>query len=82
MVYTSGPTEKMDKPWQSSPTTPQLVYKPVALFDAFVNYELRDDAVINASVQNISNRYYIDPLAQSFMPAPGRTYRLGLTMKF
>lgn len=82
MVYTSGPTEKMDKPWQSSPTTPQLVYKPVALFDAFVNYELRDDAVINASVQNISNRYYIDPLAQSFMPAPGRNYRLGLTMKF
>ncbi|MBB6261854.1 hemoglobin/transferrin/lactoferrin receptor protein [Paenochrobactrum gallinarii] len=82
MTYTSGPVEKNDKPWQIGATTPQILYKPVTLFDAFVTYKLREDAVINASVQNITNRYYLDPLAQSFMPAPGRTFRAGLTMKF
>lgn len=82
MTYTSGPTETIDKPWQTGATTPQIIYKPVTLFDAFVSYKLREDAVLNASVQNIGNRYYLDPLAQSFMPAPGRTYRAGFSVKF
>ncbi|WHS30520.1 TonB-dependent receptor [Brucella sp. NM4] len=82
MTYTSGPTEEITEPWQTGATTPQLVYQPVAIFDAFMSYKLRDDAILNASVQNITDRYYLDALAQSFMPAPGRTYRAGLTVKF
>ncbi len=82
MTHTSSPTEKIDQPWQDSATTPQLLYKPVTLFDAFVSYKLREDAILNASVQNITDRYYLDPLAQSYMPAPGRTYRAGFTVKF
>jgi hemoglobin/transferrin/lactoferrin receptor protein len=82
MTYTSGPTETIDKPWQSSDTTPQLYYHPVTVFDAFVSYKLREDTILNASVQNITDRYYLDPLAQSYMPAPGRTFRAGLTVKF
>ncbi len=82
MTYTSGPREKLDKPWQSSDTTPQIYYHPVAVFDAFLSYKIREDAVFTASVQNITDRYYLDPLAQSFMPAPGRTFRTGLTIKF
>jgi hemoglobin/transferrin/lactoferrin receptor protein len=82
MTHTSGPTEKMDKPWQDSATTPQLVYHPVTVFDAFLTYKMNDNAVLNASVDNITDRYYLDPLAHSFMPAPGRTFRAGLTFKF
>ena len=82
MTYTSGPTEEITEPWQTGATTPQLVYQPVAIFDAFMSYKLRDDAILNASMQNITDRYYLDALAQSFMPAPGRTYRAGLTVKF
>lgn len=82
MTYTSGPVEEINKPWQTGATTPQIIYHPVTLFDAFVSYKLREDAVINASVQNITNRYYLDPLAQSYMPAPGRTYRAGFSVKF
>ncbi|WP_374833101.1 TonB-dependent receptor [Paenochrobactrum pullorum] len=82
MTYTAGPVETIDKPWQTGATTPQIHYKPVTLFDAFLTYKLREDTVLNASVQNIGNRYYLDPLAQSYMPAPGRTFRAGLTMKF
>lgn len=82
MTYTSGPTEKLDKPWHKSRTTEQLYYHPVTVFDAFLTYKLREDAVLNASVENITGRYYLDPLAQSNMPAPGRTVRASLTMKF
>ncbi|MBB6464574.1 outer membrane receptor protein involved in Fe transport [Aminobacter lissarensis] len=60
----------------------QLFYRPVRVVDAFASYKLRDDAVVNVSVENLTNRYYLDPLAQSFMPAPGRTFRASLAMNF
>ncbi|RDL49689.1 putative TonB-dependent receptor [Ensifer sp. M14] len=82
MTYTSGPVEKLDQPWQKNVTAAQVFYHPVAVFDAFMAYELREDAVLNLSVENLTDRYYLDPLAQSLMPAPGRTFRAGLTMKF
>ncbi|WP_445115689.1 TonB-dependent receptor domain-containing protein [Acinetobacter sp. WZC-1] len=80
--YTSGPTTVVDKPWQMGVTTPQLEYHPVTLLDAFMNYQLKEGITLNASLQNITNRYYLDALAQSYMPSPGRTFRAGLTMKF
>ncbi|WP_198027481.1 TonB-dependent receptor [Aquamicrobium defluvii] len=47
-----------------------------------MSYRLREDTILNASVHNITDRYYPDPLAQSYMPAPGRTFRAGLTLRF
>ncbi|WP_041652608.1 TonB-dependent receptor [Achromobacter xylosoxidans] len=82
MTYTSGPTAKADKPWQTGATTPQLVYHQVTLFDLFLNYKLREHTVVNVSLQNLTDRYYLDPLAMSFMPAPGRTLRVGLQTRF
>lgn len=82
MVYTSGPTEKLDKPWQTGATTPQLIYHPVTLFDAFLRFAPVEQLTVNASIQNIGDRYYLDPLAQSFMPSPGRTFRLGVTLNY
>lgn len=81
-IYTSGPTEKIDKPWQTGATTPQIEYKPVTLLDAFMNYKLNKNIDVNASIQNITNRYYLDALSQSFMPSPGRTFKTGITFKF
>lgn len=82
MSYTSGPTETLDQPWNKGRTADQLEYKAVTIVDAFMSYEIRENAVFNASVSNLTDRYYLDPLAQSYMPAPGRTFRAGLTMKF
>ncbi|WP_242702528.1 MULTISPECIES: TonB-dependent receptor [Achromobacter] len=82
MTYTSGPTAKADQPWQTGATTPQLVYHQVTLFDLFLNYKLREHTVVNVSLQNLTDRYYLDPLAMSFMPAPGRTLRVGLQTRF
>ncbi|MCP2052010.1 UNVERIFIED_ORG: outer membrane receptor protein involved in Fe transport [Pseudomonas fluorescens] len=50
--------------------------------DLFLNYKLQEDASLNVSLQNVTDRYYLDPLAQSFMPAPGRTLRVGVQAKF
>lgn len=82
ITYTSGPTVTADKLWQTGATTPQLVYRDVTLVDLFLNYKLQDHTQLNVSLQNLTDRYYLDPLAQSFMPAPGRTLRVGLQTKF
>ena len=82
VTYTSGPTSTLDKPWQSGATTPQIEYRSVALFDLFLKYKLLEHTEVNVSLQNLTDRYYLDPLAQSFMPAPGRTLRVGVTSRF
>lgn len=80
--YMSGPTEVINQPWQTGATTPQIEYQPVTLLDAFVSYKLNKNMTLNTSLQNITNRYYLDALAQSFMPSPGRTFKTGFTVKF
>lgn len=82
MVYSSGPTETLDKPWQTGATTPQIEYRSVSVFDLFLSYKLFESTELRASLQNLTDRYYLDPLAQSMMPAPGRTMRLGVQAKF
>ncbi len=82
VTHTSGPTVTADNNWQTGATTPQLVYHEVTLFDMFLNYKWQEHTNLNLSLQNLTNRYYLDPLAQSFMPAPGRTLRMGLVTKF
>lgn len=82
VTYTSGPTVTADKPWQLGATTNQMKYREVALVDLFLNYKLKDEASLHVALQNLTDRYYLDPLAQSYMPAPGRTWRVGMQAKF
>ncbi|WP_430443315.1 MAG: TonB-dependent receptor domain-containing protein [Pseudomonas piscis] len=82
VTYTSGPTVTADKPWQVGATTKQMNYREVALVDLFLNYKLKDEASLHVALQNLTDRYYLDPLALSFMPAPGRTLRVGMQAKF
>lgn len=82
VTHTSGPASIAREAWQIGSTVPQIVYRPVTLVDAFMSYDLGQNAVFSASVNNLTDRYYLDPLAQSFMPAPGRTVRAALTVKF
>lgn len=82
MVYNSAPTAKLDKSWNDGITTNQMYYRKSAIFDLFASFEIVKGTQLDFSVQNLTNVYYLDPLAQSFMPAPGRTLRTGLTVKF
>lgn len=51
------------------------------LVDAYLSYKIDKDLTINFSGHNLTNQYYIDPLTRSFMPAPGRTFRIGFQGK-
>jgi len=82
MVYNSTPTAKLNKPWNNGITTNQIYYQKSAIFDLFASVEIFRDTQLDFGVQNLTNQYYLDPLAQSFMPAPGRTFKTGLTVKF
>ncbi len=51
-------------------------WNSVFLVDAFLNYQIDDNLSINFTGQNLTNEYYLDPLTRSYMPAPGRTFRI------
>lgn len=53
-----------------------------AVFDLFGNYQVNDTASLNFSIENLTDRYYLDALSFTRVPAPGRTIRAGLTAKF
>jgi len=82
VTHTTGPTEKITQECQVFATTPQIYDHPVTLLDAFLSYQFNEHASLNVSMTNITDRYYLDPLAQSFMAAPGRTSRLGFITQF
>lgn len=57
-------------------------WNSVFLVDAFLNYQIDDNLSINFTGQNLTNEYYLDPLTRSYMPAPGRTFRIGFKGTF
>ncbi|WP_417561443.1 TonB-dependent receptor domain-containing protein [Marinomonas sp.] len=59
-----------------------LSWDEVLLVDAYVNYQLNDNIDIELTGTNLTDEYYIDPLTRSAIPAPGRTFKLGLTGRF
>jgi hemoglobin/transferrin/lactoferrin receptor protein len=50
--------------------------------DAYINYQYSSNLSFEITGSNLLNEYYIDPLTRSGMPAPGRTFRLGVTAQF
>ncbi|WP_368911382.1 TonB-dependent receptor domain-containing protein [Proteus vulgaris] len=50
--------------------------------DAYINYQYSPNLSFEITGSNLLNEYYIDPLTRSGMPAPGRTFRLGMTAQF
>ncbi len=82
-IYNSGPTHKLDKPWHTTGMTgTQLIYLSTVSYDAYANYRFNPNADINFTVTNLTNEYYVDPMALSLMPAPGRTFSVDFTYHF
>lgn len=59
-----------------------VLWKPYTLIDIAASYEFAEDKVLEIAVDNLTDRYYVDPLGLAAVPAPGRTIRAGLTAKF
>ncbi|WP_271169313.1 TonB-dependent receptor [Hansschlegelia plantiphila] len=57
-------------------------WKPYTLVDVFAEYKINEYLTANAGVENLTDRYYVDPLSLVMQPAPGRTFTASLTAKF
>lgn len=69
---------KMSTGYQSMPN----YWNPILVFDAYASYRVNDNLNFDFGITNLTNRYYLDPLARVSMPAPGRTVRMGMTARF
>ena len=69
-------------PNNSTGETNSAEWKPYAIVDLFANYKISKDLTISATLDNLTNRYYLDANNMGLNPAPGRTLRLNLDYKF
>ena len=54
----------------------------IITLDAYAKFRINERFSAELTGLNLNNRYYLDPLSRSMLPAPGRTVRLSLTGKF
>lgn len=83
--YVSGPLNEKDDSlrWQKyTGTAIQIKTLPYSLVDLFASYQISKDSRVDMTIDNATDRYYLDPLTLSLMPGPGRTVRMSLGMKF
>lgn len=52
------------------------------LVDVYARYQFNDSVSVDFNIDNLTDRYYVDPLSLGMVPAPGRTARLGMTLNF
>lgn len=57
-------------------------WTPTFVADLYADYQIGKNTNIEFLVTNLTDQYYIDPLTRSMMPAPGRTFRLGINSRF
>ena len=58
------------------------VWGEIVTLDAYAKFRINERFSAELTALNLNNRYYLDPLSRSMLPAPGRTVRLSLTGKF
>ena len=52
------------------------------IVDLFGSYTFNDRATLGFSVENLTDRFYVSPLAVAQIPSPGRTARVDFTLRF
>lgn len=59
-----------------------IYWGKVTTFDAWISYRFRNGLNAEMVVTNLTDQYYLDPLTRTHNPAPGRTFRIGVSKKF
>lgn len=54
-------------------------WDPYTLVDVFAEYRLSENLTASVRVENLFDRYYIDPLGLAAQPGPGRTFYASLS---
>jgi len=57
-------------------------WRPDVIVDVFGSYKFSDSVRADVSVENVFDRFYVDPMLIAKNPSPGRTFRASLTAKF
>lgn len=57
-------------------------WAPYNLVDLFGSFQLTPRLSVEAAVDNVGDRYYMDALTLGLLPSPGRTVRMSLTGRF
>jgi hemoglobin/transferrin/lactoferrin receptor protein len=56
-----------------------VIWEPYTLVDLFSEYKLNDNLTASFRVENLFDKYYVDPLSLVSKPSPGRTFYASLT---
>lgn len=57
-------------------------WKPVVLHDLYVQFRMDKNISFSLNIVNVTDQYYLDPMAKTVMPGPGRTFTAGMTINF
>ncbi|QPC45328.1 TonB-dependent receptor [Kaustia mangrovi] len=60
----------------------KIDWKPYTLFDVFAEYRFNENFTASARIENLMDKYYVDPLSLVNQPGPGRTFYASLTASF
>ncbi|MGV6493236.1 TonB-dependent receptor domain-containing protein [Stenotrophomonas rhizophila] len=82
VIHNGGPISKLDKEWNVGLSAIQQLYRPATVVDLFASWQASEQFAVDLNVDNLTDRYYLDPLALGVMPAPGRIVRLALTYRY
>ncbi|MDR6712057.1 hemoglobin/transferrin/lactoferrin receptor protein [Pseudomonas hunanensis] len=88
MVYHSSAQNKEEAKWIEQNLNfvkginQPYEWHPIWVFDSYATLHVNKHIDVDVGVNNITNRYYLDPLSRTVMPAPGRTLKVGLTARF
>ncbi|MET4896597.1 TonB-dependent receptor [Sphingomonadaceae bacterium jetA1] len=61
------------------PLISAIEWHPYTLVDVTGSYKLNDAVAFNWSIDNLTDRYYNEAMSLGYIPAPGRTFRIGIT---
>lgn len=76
--------ERNSIPRYNAPTgfNEPVLWHSYNLLDIYASYKFNDDTTLDFTIDNVTDRYYLDALSLGLVPAPGRTARLSLTYNF
>lgn len=57
-------------------------WHPYVLVDMTGSFKINDALALNWSIDNLTDRYYNEAMSLGYVPAPGRTFRIGFTGTF
>lgn len=59
-----------------------IPWERYTLFDVYASWKQSEHLTVTFNIDNLTDRYYYDALGLGYVPAPGRTARLGVTLQY